>query len=277
MDNYSVLMSVYYKEIPEYFRQSLQSMMDQTVVTDDFVLVCDGPITDELDAVIQYFTEQYPNIFNVIRLPENVGIGNAANIGLQHCKNDLVAKMDADDISISNRCELQLKKFAANEHLTVVGGIIEEFDQDVNRPFAIRNVPDSNEDIRVFARRRQPFNNVTVMYRRSAVLAVGSYRPLCRCEDYDLYVRLLYADYYAENIPQVLAKVRVGKGGISRRVSWLTLKGVFYSRWHAVRIGYSSIWDFLICVGGELLMMLCPSSVRRYIYNRFLRKKCTSQ
>lgn len=274
MEAYSVLMSVYYKENPEHFAEAIQSMMDQTVVTNDFVIVCDGPLNEKLDAVLEEYNCKYPGVFQIIRLPQNVGIGAAVNVGLQHCKNDLIAKMDADDFSVADRCEKQLRCFEENAELTVVGGFIEEFDVDKDKPLCIRMVPTDNAQIRKFARRRQPFNNVSVMYRRQKVLEAGGYRSLCRCEDYDLYIRLLHAGCYTENVPEVLVKARVGQGGISRRASWATLRGVVTSRWNACKIGYSSIIDFLFCVVGELIIVICPGSVRRYIYNRFLRKKC---
>lgn len=273
MEAYSILMSVYHKENPEFFAQALQSMMDQTVMTNDFVLVCDGPLTDALDAVIESFEKRYPGIFQVVRLEKNVGIGAAANIGLGYCKNELVAKMDADDISVIDRCECQLKKFQENPELTVLGGYIDEFDVNPETPFACRQVPCEHKQIYKFARRRQPFNNMTVMYRRSAVLAVDGYHSLRRCEDYDLYVRLLSAGYYTENLPKVLVKARVGQGGISRRASKDTLQGIITSRRNAVRMGFSSWLDFAICVGGELVFMICPDGLKRFIYNRFLRKK----
>ena len=274
MDHYSVLMSVYYREDPVFFSQAIQSMMDQTVVTNDFVLVCDGPLTEELDSVIDYFDKQYPGIFNIIRLGENVGIGAAVNAGLHQCKNDLVAKMDADDVSVPDRCEKQLRLFENNPMLTVAGGYIEEFDRALDAPVSIREVPTDNEGIRKFARRRQPFNNVTVMYRRNAVLNVGGYRSLGRCEDYDLYVRLLNAGYYAENLAEVLVKARAGQKGLSRRASFATLKGVIQSRRNALKMGFISFGDFLICCVGELVIVICPGFVRKFIYNTFLRKMC---
>lgn len=274
MDRYSVLMSVYYREDPVFFSQAIQSMMDQTVVTNDFVLVCDGPLTLELDSVIEHFDKQYPNVFNIIRLSENIGIGAAVNIGLHQCKNDLVAKMDADDVSVPDRCEKQLRLFEDNPTLTVVGGYIEEFDQNIDIPISIREVPTDNEGIRRFSRRRQPFNNVTVMYRRDAVLAVGGYRSLSRCEDYDLYVRLLHSGYYAENLAEVLVKVRAGQKGLSRRASFATLKGVVQSRWNALKIGYISLADFMVCCIGEFVIVICPGVIRKFIYNSFFRKLC---
>lgn len=274
MESYSVLMTVYYKERPELFAASIQSMLDQSVRTNDFVIVCDGPLTEELDAVLDRYTEQYPGIFHVVRLPDNVGIGMAANTGLRQCRNDLVAKMDADDISVPFRCEMQLEMFSRNPELAIVGGYIEEFDQDAEHPFAVRSVPTTNEEIRKFARRRQPFNNQTVMYRRSAVENAGGYRNFRRSEDYDLYIRMLHAGHYAENIAKTLVKVRVDNGALLRRASLETLKGCARSRWHAFRMGYSSLLDVLICVTGELVIAISPGRMQQFIYGHFLREKC---
>lgn len=273
MEAYSVLMSVYQKADPDFFLASIQSMMEQTVVTDDFVLVCDGPLTAQLDQVIDTYEKEYPGVFQVVRLSENVGIGAAANIGLKYCKNDLVAKMDADDIAVSDRCESQLAAFERNPELKVLGGYIEEFDQDPESPFSVRTVPESNEDIRKYARRRQPFNNQTVMYRRSAVLSVGGYRDFRRGEDYDLYLRLLHGGNYAGNLKKVMVKVRVNSDAQGRRASWETLKGCARSRWYAFRIGYASFMDFLICVVGETVILVSPACVQSFIYRRFLRKE----
>lgn len=273
MECYSVLMSVYEKAKPEFFRQAMLSMVDQTVRTDDFVLVCDGPLTKELDKVIDEFVNKYPKLFQIIRLKENVGIGAAANIGLQHCKNDLIAKMDADDIAALNRCELQLNAFSANPQLVVLGGYMAEFDQNPDEPYAIREVPLSNEDIRKFARRRQPFSNVTVMYRKSEVLKVGGYHPMERNEDFDLYIRLLHAGCYAMNLSDVLTSARTDRSAMKRRASWQTLRGCAKSRWNSLRIGYCSVLDFLVCVCGQFAVWACPVRIQEWIYQRFLRKE----
>jgi len=274
MTNYSVLMSVYRGENAENFWQSVQSVLNQPFVTNDFVIVCDGPLTWELDAVLEKITAEYDSIVNVIRLPENVGIGAAANIGLQACQNELVAKMDSDDIAVYGRFALQCDCFEQNEQLSVLGGYIEEFDDDPDKPVAVREVPVANEEIRQMARRRQPFNNTTVMYRKSAVIAVGGYRNFRRNEDYDLYVRLLHAGYYTQNLDNVLVKVRVGLGASARRVSWLTFKCTVKSRWAAHKIGFSTIWDFFICFFGMLFICICPAKIQKLFYQKIFRKKC---
>lgn len=272
MKPYSVLMTVYRGEDPVQFDTAIQSMLDQTHRTDDFVILCDGPLTPALDAVLEKHTAAHPDLFQIVRLPENVGIGAANNAGLKYCRNDLVAKMDADDIAVPDRCEKQAAAFAADPALTVLGGIIQEFDQDPDRPFAVRVVPADDAAIRRYARRRQPFNNTSVMYRRSAVEAVGGYRQLRRCEDFDLYIRLLHAGYRTGNLQDVLVKVRVDSSACSRRASLSTLRGCIQSRWNSFRMGCCSLLDFLICVAGECVILVCPSGVQQFIYNSFLRQ-----
>lgn len=272
MQAYSVLMSVYAKAEPEWFRRAVESMLEQTAPPEDFVIVCDGPLTSALEAVLSCLVGAHPGLFQIVRLEENVGIGAAANMGLGYCKYDLVAKMDADDIALPQRCQKQLERFQEKPELMLLGTFISEFEDTPDKPFAVRAVPGDNESIRRFSRRRQSFNNMTVMYRKSAVEAVGGYRELRRNEDYDLYLRLLNAGCYAENLEQVLVYARVNRQACSRRASWETFLGCVRSRWYALRVGFSSPVDFLVCVGGAFLIFIAPDRLQRCLYRRFLRR-----
>ena len=122
---YSVLMSVYHKENAEYLRTAMDSIWNQTVPTDDFVLVCDGPLNEGLDAVIEKMVEEHPDTLHVVRLEKNSGLGNALNEGIKHCRHELVARMDSDDISRPDRNERQLKVFQEHPDTSVVSGIVE--------------------------------------------------------------------------------------------------------------------------------------------------------
>ncbi len=273
MEQYSVLMSVHAREEAAHFAEAIQSLLNQTVVTDDFVIVCDGPLTKELDAVLETVVSENPGLFQILRLPENVGVGLAAQAGLAVCKNELIAKMDADDIALPDRCEQQLACFAANPDLAILGGYIEEFDNRTGNVFAIRAVPGDNEGIRKYARRRNPINNVTAMYKKSAAMEAGGYRDLRRGEDYDLYLRMLIGGSYAENLPRTLVKVRVDSDTHRRRTSWAALTGCAGIWWNAYRSGFSSLADLLICLCGELFLVICPGWLQRVIYVKFLRKR----
>lgn len=265
---YSVLMSVYAKEEPVYLDTAIQSMLDQTVRTDDFVIVCDGPLTAELDAVLERHLAQNPAVLHLVRLPQNIGTGAALNIGLTHCKNELIAKMDSDDISVLDRCERQLKEFAEDDRLTVVGGNILEFTEDPAKPVSRRLVPCDNEGIQKYARRRQPFNNMTVMYKRSAVLKVGGYKAMTRSEDYDLYVRILHEGYYCKNINDDLVFAWIKENAADRRTSYVTYRGFIKTRWSALRSGFSSPWDFLVACGAQTVVFLSPAFLQKLIYRK---------
>lgn len=132
MQNYSVLMSVYHKEKPEYLKQAIESIQAQTLQTDDFVLVCDGPLNPELDAVIAAKQQEMGGTLNVVRLAKNGGLGNALNQGIKHCKNELVARMDSDDIAYPDRCEKQLNMFNTHPEVSICSGVVEEFTADPN-------------------------------------------------------------------------------------------------------------------------------------------------
>lgn len=171
---YSVLMSVYAKENAAYFSDAVESMLHQSCPPDQFVLVCDGPLTPGLDEAIQRFTASRDGgLFRVLRLPENVGLGRALQAGLPLCDHDLVARMDSDDLALPLRMEHQLALMAADPELAAVGGQIAEFTGAPDNIQGYRIVPTSPEEVRRGAAGRNPMNHMTVLFRREAVLAAG--------------------------------------------------------------------------------------------------------
>ena len=152
--NYSVLMSVYSREKAEYLQKSIESMLSQTIPPSDFVIVCDGLLGEELYRVINDKKREYPECFQVIQLPENRGLGEALREGLAYCKNELVARMDSDDISVPKRCELQLKIFEEKD-VSVVGGTVQEFVKDIVQAGAMRRVPETSEKIAKYAKKKE--------------------------------------------------------------------------------------------------------------------------
>lgn len=190
---YSVLMSVYHKEKPEYLNQAIESIQTQTISTNDFVLVCDGPLNEQLDGVIATKQQEMGDTLNVVRLAKNGGLGNALNEGIKYCKNELVARMDSDDIAYPDRCEKQIAVFNTHSEVSICSGIVEEFTTDPNTVDTKRVPPETNAEIVEFAKKRNPFNHPCVMYKKSAVGAVGSYQDFYLLEDYYLWLRMLMA------------------------------------------------------------------------------------
>lgn len=216
-ENYSVLMSVYYKENPQYLEEAIKSIQEQTLLTDNFVLVCDGPLTAALDKVITQKEQEMGDVLDVIRLNRNRGLGNALNEGIKHCKNELIARMDSDDIAYTDRCEKQKSIFELHSEVSLCSGIVEEFSQSPDSVDARRVLPETNAEIIEFAKERNPFNHPCVMYKKSAVEAVGSYQDFYLLEDYYLWLRMLMAGYQGYNLQEPLLHMRAGSDMYKRR------------------------------------------------------------
>ena len=268
---YSVLMSVYIKENPAYLSESLESMLTQTVPPSDFVLVCDGKLTDELNVIVKSFESEYSGIFNSVRLIENVGTGLAANAGIKACKYDLIAKMDSDDVCLPERCQKQLLMFLKNPKLDMVGAYIEEFDNDTGKSIAVKKTPVTHKEILKYAKRRNPFNNQTLIFKKSMAEKVGGYTNRKRCEDYEFVTKMLMAGAVGENLPEVLVKYRVSKDNLKRRKNWANTKSFIKVRKNLFKSGFSNIFDFLIPCIAQLLLFILPERFTAWIYKHLLR------
>ncbi|CZR10824.1 Glycosyl transferase family 2 [Trichococcus flocculiformis] len=206
----SVLMSVYYKEKPEYLEACLESIIQQTYQPDEIVLVKDGPLTEELEHVLEQFVSKNPQMYKLVPLEKNVGLGKALAIGVEAASYELIARMDTDDIALPERLEKQRNYFQMNPETAIVGSDIIEFEGSIDQVVANRIVPHTHEEIYEFAKRRNPFNHMTVMYRKDSVLEVGNYQPLNGYEDYYLWVRMLEKGLKAYNFAEVLVYARGG-------------------------------------------------------------------
>lgn len=271
-ENYSVLMSVYYKENSEYLKQTIESIQAQTFPTDDFVLVCDGPLNQELDSVIKKKQQEMKNILNVVRLKKNAGLGNALNKGIQQCKNELVARMDSDDISYPDRCEKQLMVFNTYPEISVCSGIVEEFATNPKVVESRRVPPETQEEIREFAKVRNPFNHPCVMYKKPDVEAVGSYKDFYLLEDYYLWVRMIMAGYQGYNLQEPLLHMRAGTDMYMRR------GGLKYAKTQEKLFrfmknnGFISKGQYIknCVIRGE--SSLAPNWLRKFVFEKVLRK-----
>ncbi|WP_340002306.1 glycosyltransferase [Oceanobacillus sp. FSL K6-0127] len=269
---YSVLMSVYLKENPSYFKTSVESMMNQTLPPNEIVIVKDGKLTEELDYIIHKYKKSYPNLFTIVPLRENVGLGFALNEGLKKCRNELVARMDTDDISIKERCDLQVREFINDSNLSLVGSHIDEFYENPSEVISSRVVPLNHKDILKFSRRRNPFNHPTVMYKRSEVLACGGYGNYRRNQDLDLFVRMLNSRHIAKNIDKSLLLFRANGDNLKRRKSWVKCMSYIDMIYNFWKNGYSSFTDLMVVTASQVLVFLAPLSFLDWISSTYLRK-----
>ena len=216
---FSVAMSVYKNDDPEYFKDSLNSILNQTFEPDEIVLVIDGPIPGELRQTIQFYVAKNKCI-KPIWFETNKGLGEALRIAVENCQNNLIARMDSDDISVPERFEKQIKLFEKNPNLSVVGSNICEFIGSIENVIGIREVPQENDQIKDFLRKRCPFNHVTVMFKKDEVLKVGNYQDWFWNEDYYLWIRMYINGAVFQNLEESLVYVRVGEEMYQRRGGW---------------------------------------------------------
>ena len=269
---YSVLMSVYHKEKPEYLKQAIESIQTQTISTNDFVLVCDGPLNEQLDGVIAAKQQEMGTTLNVVRLAKNSGLGNALNEGIKYCKNELVARMDSDDIAYPDRCEKQIAVFNTHSEVSICSGIVEEFTTDPNTVDTRRVLPETNAEIVEFAKKRNPFNHPCVMYKKSAVEAVGSYQDFYLLEDYYLWLRMLMTGYQGYNIQEPLLHMRAGSDMYLRRAGWKYARTQarlfkFMKKQRFIGVG-QYIKSCVIRSGSSL----APNWLRKFMFEKVLRK-----
>lgn len=269
---YSVLMSVYINEKPEYLKQAVYSMLNQSVAPSEIVIVEDGELTKELYDVINGFVVSFPDIMKIVVNEKNLGLGKSLARGLDECAFELVARMDSDDISVESRCEKQLYFLSENPNVDIVGTNISEFIGSVDNVVGHRNVPDSHIEICEFLKRRCPFNHVTVMFKKSAVYKAGGYLDWHYNEDYYLWIRMYLSGAQFANLDESLVFARVGREMYSRRGG----KKYYESERNLLKFMYdNNIIDYGEYVKGKairfVVQRMMTNGTRQWFYKRFAR------
>ena len=270
--SYSVLMSVYAKERPEWLRLSIFSMLNQTIPPAEFVIVEDGPLTDELYDVISEFEQDNPDLFSIVSYSNNMGLGYALRKGVAACTMPIIARMDSDDLARSNRMEIQLS-LMESEHLDMVGSQVVEFTDSPDNPVAETNLPESHDAIVLFSKRRNPFRHPPMTFRREKVLKAGSYNSdYLYFEDWDLFNRMLATGCRSQNVHEPLVAMRVSSDFYARRGGIDYLRHVLNFRHGQLVSGYFSLSDFLISFLPQAMICLCPNALRQWVYSHLLRR-----
>ena len=266
--NFSVLLSLYIKEKPEFLRECLESLKNQTLPATEIVMVFDGAITPELETTVVEYTTVLP--LKIIRLPKNVGMGNAFNEGLKNCSYEWVFRMDTDDICIPERFEKQINFIKQNPDIVLLGSHIAEFNDNIKDLVSYRKVPIGTEAIKRYSLYRSPFNHMTVAYKKKVAIEAGGYKAYL-LEDYNLWLRIIAKGYKVENINDILVYARIGNNMIARRRGVNYIKG----EWDLFKLKrelklqniFSGFFTFLLRVIPRIL----PTKILKTIY-KFLRK-----
>ena len=270
--SFSALLSVYKNDNPLFFRQALDSVISQTSIPSEIVLMVDGPVSDELDSVIKEYQKRY-SLLKVVRFEQNQGLGKALEEGVKHATYDIVARMDSDDIAAPDRFEKQLMCFLNDSELSIVGGTISEFIDSPDNIVGHRVCPLTNEEIRDYMKTRCAFNHMTVMFKKSEVLKVGNYQDWFWNEDYYLWIRMMLAGCKFANLPDTLVNVRVGKDMYARRGGWKYFKSEEGIQRYMLKHKLIGLPCYLYNVIIRFVLQVAmPNSLRGWVFRTFARK-----
>lgn len=270
---FSVAMSVYKNDNPEYVQTALDSIIKQTCVPDEIVLVADGPIPDALSEVIEHTRKRFPQLRPLYQ-EKNAGLGEALRIAVENARYDYIARMDSDDISLPERFEKQMKCFREDPSLSIVGGMITEFVDTPDNITGRRLLPLTDAKIKKFMRSRCGVNHVTVIFKKSELLRVGNYQPFYHQEDYYLWARMIKGGCVFRNIPDVVVNVRAGRDQYARRGGIKYMKSQIKMFHFMYKEGVITLprllYNYAVRSAVQFLM---PNVLRTWIYQHFLRKK----
>lgn len=271
--DFSVLMSVYKNERADYFVSAVDSVINQTVKPNEIILIRDGIVPQDLQDAIDNYLSNYPELFTYVPLQENGGLGNALRIGVEKSRNELIARMDTDDICVQDRFEKQINHFVSDPDLDILGGNIAEFNISPEEIISFRCVPSTHLEITKHIKNKNPFNHQTVMFKKSSVLKAGNYEHFYLFEDWYLWIRMHLCGCKFANLNEVLCKVRVTdmanrRGGLKYFRSCKKL--LKYMRKKKVISFTKYLKSLTVRFVGYVL---CPNFVRSWAYKKFLRKK----
>ncbi|WP_066875148.1 glycosyltransferase [Clostridium mediterraneense] len=267
---FSVLMSVYYKEDPKYLKEAIESILNQTVMPSEIVIIKDGKLGDNLNNILDQFDKNYKSLFKFIEFEENQGLGIALRRGVEECSYEIIARMDTDDIAAKNRFERELA-IMQEKNLDMVGSNIVEFDGNIENIISKRNVPDTDENIKSYAKKRNPFNHMTVMYKKSAVLKAGNYKNFLWFEDYNLWIRMIMNGAKMYNIQENLVYARTGASMFERRGGVKYIKREYKMQKEMLKIKFISYKEFIFNILTRSAVRIMPNKLRGFVYMKMLR------
>ncbi len=268
---YSVLLSVYKSEKPEWLSIALDSMFAQTIKPAEVVLVEDGPLTKELYTVIERYKQDYASIFKSVPLEKNQGLGLALRQGVLACSCEYIARMDTDDYSVPTRIEEEFNAMFEKK-VDMVGCVIDEFIGSPDNVVSHRMLPETSEQIYSFAKKRTPIAHPSVLFKRNMVLASGNYEDCYLAEDFAIFVNLLRIGAKGYNIQKPLVYMRVSEDFYKRRGGWKYLKAMLTFNKKLLKIGWVGYKDFLIRSIMNCCVCLMPNALRNFVYKKLLRK-----
>jgi glycosyltransferase involved in cell wall biosynthesis len=271
---FSVLLSVYQKEKAEYLKEAIESVyFNQILKPNEIILVEDGPLTEKLYSTIAELKLKIgKNILKTIKLEKNMGLGNALRIGIEKCSNELVARMDTDDIAYPNRFEEQINYFKNYPETDVLGSFMSEFVDNIENIICIKDAPNNSIDMKKYMKLRDPVNHPSVMFKKSKVLEAGNYKEIFLNEDSYLWGRMLNKGCTFRNIQESLVYFRITDDTYKRRGGWKYIKAEYGLQKEFLKLGIINKIEFIRNITLKNIIRLMPNSLRKIIYLQILRK-----
>lgn len=266
----SVLMAIYHKEKPEYFELALESIWDkQSLKPNEIILVEDGALTSELDALILRWKSKLPQVLKVIKLKVNKGLSTALNEGLKHCSCKYIARMDSDDISHPERFRKQFDYLEKNEDIYVLGGSIQEFNDKCDS-LIVRHYPIDFNHIKKYIAKASPLAHATVMFRITLFASGIKYSEKhITSQDIELWYRVVKAGYRISNIPEVTYYVRVSSDFYVRRTRKKAINE-FKIYWNGIIELYGYNWRLVFPIL-RVISRLMPAFIVKLLYSKKIR------
>ncbi len=268
---YSALMAVYEGDQAPWVEEAVASLAGQSWPPREIVIVEDGPLPAAIREVLSAWESRLPGVLRFLPGRERQGLAEAMKRGIEACRCEWIARMDADDLCAPRRCEKELRSALAHG-ADLVGCDCAEFTESPDKPVSLRVFPETHEELVRFSRRKTPFCHPAVMMKKSAVLKAGNYRAVRFLEDYDLFVRMFSSGAKGYTVKETLHYVRVGKDFYSRRGGWAYVKTLMAYNVSLLKEGWTRPSDFLVRSCGNILVGLAPCGLRAWMYRRLLRK-----
>lgn len=267
---FSVLMSVYKNDKPEYVKIAIDSLLNQTLIPNQIVIIADGPISKELEKLLKEC--QKNEIFNIYFRKENLGLGLTLNEGINYCKYDYIARMDADDESLPTRFEKQIKFLENYPEIDAVGCIIDEYDENMEKYICKRVVPETSEEINKFVKKRNPINHPTIVYKKTKVQSANSYEDYPYFEDYYLWAKMIKTNCKFYNIQESLYKFRAGSSMYKRRGGKKYLSSIKKFEKGLLELNLINKKEYKMNIIKRYIGALIPNKLRVILYKHLLRK-----
>jgi len=272
LPKYSVIISIYNKVDVEILKESIDSIINQSYKPENIIIVKDGALTELQENLIDTYLKDFENLITIIKIPKNMGPGNAYREAIIRCKTEYAAIMDSDDYAVPTKFEKQMKFLEKHDNIDILGSNAVEFLGSTDNIISTRVMPETHEEIMKFARKRCPLVQPTAVFKKEAVIQAGNYLGGRIAEDYDLYIRMIQNGCKFYNLQEVLFYVRTNKDFFKRRGGIKYVPPIMKFKYKHYKNGFFSLKDFVITGGASMVVSVLPNFLREIIYKKFLRE-----